>query len=137
MAEAVTKLSLEQKIQVVRGAFDAFKRGDLKALSDVWTDDIVWHGSGSTKFGGDFKGKEAVTGMVVQYAQEFQDIKLDLHDILANDKHVVALVNSSSKRGGKTYEDHVTYVFHMNDQGKTSEAWLIGDTELVKKALES
>jgi len=137
MAEAVTKLSLEQKIQVVRGAFDAFKRGDLKALSDAWTDDIVWHGSGSTKFGGDFKGKEAVTGMVVQYAQEFQDIKLDLHDILANDKHVVALVNSSSKRGGKTYEDHVTYVFHMNDQGKTSEAWLIGDTELVKKALES
>jgi len=39
MAQAGTKLSLDQKIQVVRDAFAAFKRGDLKALSDTWSDD--------------------------------------------------------------------------------------------------
>ncbi len=137
MAEVGTKVSLDQKIQTVRDSFDAFKRGDLKSLGNVWTDDIVWHGRGSTKFGGDFKGNAAVLGMIVQFAQEFQDIKLDVHDILANDEHVIAMVNSSSKRGGKTYEDHVIYVFHMNDQGKTTEGWLIGDTELLENALQS
>jgi len=135
VAETGTKLSLDQKMQGVRDAFDAFKRGDMKALSDAWTDDIVWHSRGSTKFGGEFKGKEAVMGVIAQYPQEFQDIRLDIHDMLASDKHVVALVNSSSKRNGKTYEDQVTYVFHVNYQGKTTEAWLIGDTELVKNAL--
>lgn len=134
MAEAGTKLSLDQKIQTVRDAFDAFKRGDLKALSDNWTDDFVWHARGSV-FGGDFKGKEAALGAIARYPQEVQDITLDFHDILANEKHVVALVNSSFKRSGQTYKDQIVYVFHINDQGKTTEAWLIADTELAKNAV--
>jgi ketosteroid isomerase-like protein len=135
VADAGTKLSLDQKIQVVRGAFDAFNRGDMKALSDTWTDDFVWHARGSV-FGGDFKGKEAAMGAIARYPQELQDIKLDFHDIVANDKHVVALVNSSFKRNGKTYEDQIVYIFHVNDQGKTSEAWIIADTELAKNAIQ-
>ena len=136
MAEAGTKLSLEQKIQAVRDAFDAFQRGDLKGVADSFSEDIVWHGRGSTKFGGDFKGREAVTGMIAQYPQDFQDVKQDIHDILATDRHVVALVNSSSKRNGKSYNDQNVFVFHVNDAGKTTEAWLIGDTEMLKSAYE-
>ena len=136
MAEAGTKLSLDQKIQAVRDAFDAFNRGDMKALSDAWTDDFVWHARGSV-FGGDFKGKQAAMGAIARYPQEFQDIKLDFHDFVANDKHVVALVNSSFKRGGKTYQDQLVYIFHVNDQGKSTEAWLIADTELAKNAVAS
>jgi len=135
MAEAGTKVSLDQKIQVVRDAFAAFSRGDMKALSDAWTDDFVWHSRGSV-FGGDFKGKEAAIGAIARYPQELEDIKLDFHDIVANDKHVVALVNSSFKRSGKTFEDQIVYIFHINDQGKTTEAWIIADTEQTKKAVE-
>jgi len=136
MADAGTKLSLDQKIQVVRDAFAAFSRGDMKALSNTWTDDFVWHARGSV-FGGDFKGKDAAIGAIARYPQELQDIKLDFHDIVASDKHVVALVNSSFKRNGKTYEDQIVYVFHINDQGKSSEAWIIADTELAKTAVGS
>ena len=134
MAEAGTKVCLDQKIQTVRDAFDAFKRGDLQALSDAWTDDFVWHSRGSV-FGGDFKGKQAALGAIGRYPQELQNIKLDIHDILANDNHVIALVNSSFDRDGKTYSDQLVYIFHINDQGKTSEAWLIADTELAKNAV--
>jgi ketosteroid isomerase-like protein len=136
MADAGTKLSLDQKIQVVRNAFDAFKRGDMKGLTDTWTDDFVWHAHGSV-FGGDFKGKDAAIGAIARYPQELQDIKLDFHDILANDKHVVALVNSSFKRNSKAYEDQIVYIFHITDQGKASEAWIIADTELTKNAVGS
>src|SRR6267143_2582561 len=134
MADASTKLSLDQKIQVVRDAFDAFKRGDMKALSDAWSDDFVWHARGSV-FGGDFKGKEAAIGAIARYPQELQDIKLDFHDIVANDKHVVALVNSSFKRGGKTSQDQIVYIFHINDRAKATEGWIIADTELAKTAI--
>jgi ketosteroid isomerase-like protein len=135
MAEAGTKVSTDQKIQVVRDAFAAFMRGDLKGLSDTWSDDFTWHARGSI-FGGDFKGKEAALGAIARYPQALEDIKLDFHDIMANDKHVVALVNSSFKRGGKTYEDQIVYIFHINDQAKATEAWIIADTELAKKAVE-
>jgi ketosteroid isomerase-like protein len=134
MAEAGTKLSSDQKIKVVRDAFDAFNRGDMKALTASWTDDFVWHARGSV-FGGDFKGKEAALGAIARYPQELQDIELDFHDFVANDKHVVALVNSSFKRNGKTYHDQIVYIFHVNDQGKTTEGWIIADTELAKSAI--
>jgi ketosteroid isomerase-like protein len=136
MAEAGTKLSNAEKIQLVRDAFDAFKRGDMKALSDAWSDDFVWHARGSV-FGGDFKGKDAAIGAIARYPQELEDINLDFHDIVANDKHVVALVNSSFKRSGKTYQDQIVYIFHINDQGKTTEGWIIADTELAKTAIGS
>ena len=136
MAEAGVKLSLDQKIQSIRDGFAAFKRGDLKAVAELFTDDAVWHGRGSTKFGGDFKGKDALMGNMAQFAQTFQDIRLDIHDILANDKHVVALVNNSVTRNGKTYADQQTFVFHVNDQGKTTETWVASDTEQLKKSLE-
>jgi ketosteroid isomerase-like protein len=135
MAEAGTKLSLDQKIQVVRDAFAAFKRGDLKALSDTWSDDFTWHARGSV-FGGDFKGKEAAIGAIARYPQALEDITLDFHDIVANDKHVVALVNTSFKRGGKTYQDQVVYIFHINDQAKATEGWIVADTELAKTAVD-
>ncbi|HEV3165688.1 MAG TPA: nuclear transport factor 2 family protein [Isosphaeraceae bacterium] len=136
MAEAGTKLSLDQKIEVVRAAFDAFNRGDLKGLSDAWSEDFVWHARGSV-FGGDFKGKEAAIGAIARYPQELQDIELDFHDFIANEKHVVALVNASFKRNGKSYQDQLVYIFDFNDQGKETEAWLIADTELAKNAIQS
>src|SRR5438045_9600062 len=121
MAEAGTKLSLDQKIQTIRDGFEAFKRGDLKAVAELFTDDAVWHGRGSTKFGGDFKGKDAVMGNMAQFAQTFQDIRLDIHDILANDKHVGALVNSAVKRDGKPGPDQQTFVTGRNDGGRTPD----------------
>ena len=136
MAEAGTKLSLDQRIQPVRNGFDAFKRGDIQAVSDQFTDDAVWHGTGTTQFGGEHRGRQAVVQNIVNYAQSYQDIKQDLHDFVANDKHVVALVTTSVSRNGKTYTSQETFVFHVNDQAKITEAWAITDTEQLKASLE-
>jgi len=63
-----------------------------------------------------------------------QDITLDFHDIVANDKHVVALVNSSFKRGGKRIRTRSSISPH-HDQAKATEGWIIADTELAKTAV--
>jgi ketosteroid isomerase-like protein len=137
MAEAGTKLSLEQRIQPVRNGFSAFSSGDMQAVSDQFTDDAVWHGTGTTRLGGDHSGKQAVIQNILGFAQSFQDIKMDLHDIVANDKHVVALVTTSVSRNGKSYKSQETYVFHVNDDAKITEAWAITDTEQLKASLEN
>ncbi len=137
MAEAGTKLSTQQKIERVRQAFDAFQRGDLQTVGDTFTEDAVWHGRGSTKFGKDFKGKQATMANIMEYAQTFQDIKQDIHDILASDSHVAALVTATVSRNGKTYQDQQVFLFHVNDTGKVTEAWIVSDTEQLKQSLES
>jgi uncharacterized protein len=137
MAEAGTKLSLEQRIKPVREGFDAFLKGDLQAVSEQFTDDAVWHGAGTTQFGGEHRGKPAVIQNIASFAQSYQAISMDLHDIVANDKHVVALVNTSVTRNGKTYKSQESYVFHVNEDAKISEAWAITDTEQLKASLDS
>jgi uncharacterized protein len=136
VAEAGTKLTVTEKGERIRAAFEAFKRGDLQTVSDSFSDDVVWHGRGSTKFGKDFKGKQATMGQIMDYAQTFQDIKMDIHDLVANDRHVVALISTSVKRNGKSYHDQQAFIFHVNDDGKTSEAWIASDTEQLKTSLE-
>ena len=137
MAKAGTKLSLDERIQVVNNGCEAFKRGDIQADSEQFTDDAVWHGAGTTQFGGDHRGKQAVVQNIVAFAQASQDIHFDVHDYVANDKHVIALVNSSVARKGKTYKSQDAYVFHVGDDGKITEAWVITDTEQLKASLES
>ena len=82
------------------------------------------------------RGKQAVVQNIVNYAKSYQEIKQDLHDFVANDKHVVALVTTSASRNGKTYKSQETFVFHVNDQAKITEAWAITDTEQLKASLE-
>jgi uncharacterized protein len=137
MAEAGTKLSLERRIEPVRNGFEAFSRGDIQAVGDQFSDDAVWHGSGSTRLGGDHRGKQALINNILDFAQSYQDIKMDMHDIVANDKHVVALVTTSVSRNGKSYKSQETYVFHVNDDAKITEAWAITDTEQLKASLDS
>lgn len=132
-----TKLTPEQKIARLREGYAAFNRGDVNAVLELQTDDCVWHGRGSTKYGGDFKGKEKIIGMLSQIPQDFEEFKLDVHDILANDEHAAVLVTTRSRRKGKTYEDKAVHVHHINDAGKTTELWFASDTEMVKEALQS
>jgi hypothetical protein len=47
---------------------------------------------------------------------------LDVHDIVANDDHAVALVTSHQEVGGVKYEDLGSHVVHMQ-HGKVTESW--------------
>ncbi|HWW10229.1 MAG TPA: nuclear transport factor 2 family protein, partial [Candidatus Acidoferrales bacterium] len=47
---------------------------------------------------------------------------LDVHDIVANDDHAIALVSSSLEVDGKKYESKGAHVVHVKD-GKVTESW--------------
>jgi ketosteroid isomerase-like protein len=52
--------------------------------------------------------------------------RLEIHDILANDEHVVALVHATAQREGKQFDSNGVQVFHVKD-GKVTESWLHPD----------
>ena len=49
---------------------------------------------------------------------------LDLHSVLADDEHGVALVTISASRGGRSIKVNAADVMHLRD-GKVSEVWAI------------
>jgi uncharacterized protein len=52
--------------------------------------------------------------------------RVELHDVIGNDDHVVALHTTSAERAGKQLRINAIQVFHVLD-GKITEAWTAHD----------
>jgi ketosteroid isomerase-like protein len=49
--------------------------------------------------------------------------RLEIHDVLANDEHVVILSTAHAERNGKTVANNGVQVAHVRD-GRLVESWL-------------
>ena len=109
---------------LARRGYEAFATGDMATLNELFADDIVWHSPGRNELAGTFRGKEEVFANL-QKNMELTDgtFKLDIHALLADDEHVVALLRARAGREGKTLDDNTVQVFHIKD-GKVTESWL-------------
>lgn len=114
--------------ELLRNGYAAFEKGDLDTLRDLFTDEIVWHSPGKGPLAGDYRGLDEVFGLFGKVVElSGGTYRNDLHDILANDEHAVALITAHAEREGKTLDNKQTHVFHVRG-GKATEVWLdIGD----------
>ena len=90
-------------VELTRRGYDAFATGDLAALSELLADDVTWHVRGVGPLSGDYHGRDEVFAFFGRLAEETAGtFRLDVHDVLANDEHTVALCTLSASRGTKS-----------------------------------
>ena len=110
-------------VELTRRGYEAFAKGDLVALSELFADDVTWHVAGVGPLSGTYRGRDEVFGFFGRLAEETAGtFRLDVHDVLANDEHSVALCTLSASRRGKSVEVPVANVTHVRD-GKVTEFW--------------
>lgn len=110
--------------ELLRNGYAAFEKGDLDTLRGLFADDIVWHSPGKGPLSGDYRGIEDVFGLFGKVLElSGGTFRNEIHDILADDEHGVALVTATGERKGKTLNDKQAHVFHVRD-GKVTEFWL-------------
>lgn len=120
-------MSEHPNVEKVRRGLELFGAGDIAGMTDMLDDDIVWHHPGSSPLAGDHKGKEGVMGFFARIIQETGGtFKNEVHDILGNDQHVVAMFHITADRNGKRLDQNVINVFHVNE-GKLTERWLLAE----------
>jgi ketosteroid isomerase-like protein len=108
---------------LLRKGYAAFAAADLDTLRGLFADDIAWHAPGDNQLSGDFRGQDEVFGLFAKVAElTGGTFRLEIHDVLANDEHGVALVRATGQREGKSLEDRQAHVFHVKD-GKVTEFW--------------
>jgi uncharacterized protein len=108
---------------LARRGYEAFIQGDMQGVSDLLSDDIVWHVGGRSPLAGDYRGKDEVLGFLAKTMElTGGTFRLEIHDVLANDEHVTALLVARAERDGKTLEDRQAHVLHVKD-GKVTEYW--------------
>ena len=94
---------------------------------DMATDDVVWHVIGREE---PYRGKDEMRAMP---RGDYEFIDGSTHDVIANDEHVVGLIESTARRGGETLTYRTAEIYHMRD-GKISERWAFSDdTEAIKR----
>ena len=85
-------MTTHPNVELTRRGYEAFAKGDVQALRELMDDDVTWHVSHCGPLSCSYHGQNDVLGFLVRLAQETGGtFRLDVHDILANDEHVVAL----------------------------------------------
>ena len=110
--------------QLIRKGYEAFSKGDMATLSELFMQDIQWHeaGSASTPLAGDYKGQEAVFTMFGQLVTMTSEFSVRLEEIVADDRQAVAIHETYARRGATTYRCREAIVFHLLE-GKVTDAW--------------
>jgi ketosteroid isomerase-like protein len=89
---------------------------------------------GHNPFSGDYQGKEAVYELFRQDRRA--SLRSEIHDILANDRHAVALTVVHGARQGRVLEDITVHVVHVVD-GRITEAWFFPGDQAASDAFWS
>jgi uncharacterized protein len=107
----------------IRRGYEAFAAGDMTAMDELLSDDVVWHSPGNNPLAGDYRGKDAVFDLFAKIMEVTGGtFRIELHDVLANDQHGVALAMVSGEREGRRLEDRQAQVFHFAG-GRVTEFW--------------
>ena len=103
--------------------------GDIDAFADALADDVVWHVPGRGSNAGAHRGKEEVLAFIGRVIPGLRSLRIDVHDILATDAHVVVLVRYEHQRDDRRFQQLGAEVFHFGENGRIEEFWaLIDDT---------
>lgn len=128
MAEAQTKLTPQQKIEMARKAVEASNRGEVSA--EGFAPEAVMRGS----LVPEVRGRDAVVAALKEAPKRFEEFRQEPHAILADNDHVVALINLTVKpKGGQRVQAQQVLVVHSNDKGQITEMWAMIEPEALKK----
>jgi ketosteroid isomerase-like protein len=116
------KRTSDASVALLRQAMDAFNRGDAQAAAEFIADDVEWHEIGRAE---PIRGKEA---LAARYGAAIPgwEITAELHDIVANDDHAIALVTATAGMGGRSFTYRTAEIYHIRD-GKIAARWAFSD----------
>jgi ketosteroid isomerase-like protein len=122
-------MSEHPNVALVRRAMQAMNELDMSkaeqemAVVDAFmADDIVWHEIGRAE---PRRGKDELRAAMMAGGRDMT-IAYEVHDVIANDDHAIALGTATATRGDKTLEYRTAEIFHIRD-GKAVERWAFSD----------
>ena len=130
---------MSQNVDALRSGYEAFGRGDLPAVMELWHDDIEWEGPNHPGLpgAGTHRGKDAVQNEVLgTIPQHWDEFRLTPDEFVDGGDTVVVLghIEAKAKATGSDVKVPVVHVWRMRD-GKVARAQTLSDTAVLVEAL--
>jgi ketosteroid isomerase-like protein len=100
----------------------AMEAGDMSVLGDAIADDVVWWEIGASE---PVRGRQALMEAMQGYGE--YNISAELHDVVANDDHLIALLSVSATKGDEALDYRTAEIHHVNAGGQVTERWAFSD----------
>jgi ketosteroid isomerase-like protein len=111
----------------IRSGYQAFNKGDIDALVDLFDENVVWHFAGTSKLAGDHIGRDATLTVLGAYgAASGGTLQATPVDVMASDDHVTGWARDTASNATGTLDINSVVVFTMRD-GKVTEALHVVD----------
>jgi ketosteroid isomerase-like protein len=123
-------------VDVVQGAWDAFSRGDIDAVLDVFAPSAETRVPETLPWGGTYAGPEGFGDFVARLNDNFDQFTATPDKVLgADDNHVIVVAKVKGRtKGGATIENRAVWVYQLRE-GRIADAETFGDTAQVLQAL--
>jgi uncharacterized protein len=110
----------QENLAAVKGAYGAFKRGDIPTVLSIMAEDIEWTTPGPkdvVPFVGRFKGRDAVAKFFEALATHEEIVTFEPHEFIVDGDVVVAGVyyKARVKSTGRIYEGETVHVFRFRN----------------------
>jgi ketosteroid isomerase-like protein len=136
---------MNDNVAMVRGAYEAFARGDVAAVLAVLDENIEWHEAEHITYwpGGPFVGPQAVLdGVLARIPQDFDGFTVDVGRVVGCGDTVLveARYRATTRATGKPLDAQVAHVWDFRD-GKVvhwqqySDTWQFAEVTGVVPAL--
>ena len=125
----------EEDLEIVRRSFDAWNEGDLGAVRDCYTEDVVIH-TPITEFGRTFEGDDPLGRWVAEMRETWAETSWAVERIFEGDGVIVSFYRSIStgRKSGIEVVRDLTAVFGIRDGLIASERVFLDRDEALEAA---
>jgi ketosteroid isomerase-like protein len=108
----------ENSLDVVRGVYEAFGRGDVAAVLGAMADDLEWHEAEGMPYGGVYRGGQAVAENVFgPIIRDVSNFAVSPEELIGSGDTVAAVVRytGTGQATGKQLDLPVVHVWDVRD----------------------
>jgi uncharacterized protein len=112
--------------QLVKSATEAYTRGDIDTLANLFAEDAVWHAPGSGPSSGSFRGRDRIhawfSGMRDAMGNHVSAV--ELLDAMSDDRYVMFFVRVTIVFDGEESHQVLANTWRT-EEGKAVESWFL------------
>jgi ketosteroid isomerase-like protein len=123
-----------ENVEVVRAGYEAFTRGDLAGLGQLFAEDVEWDRPDSLPLGGVVRGRGAILENFAQIPQYWSRFSVEPDEYIDAGDHVVVRGVERGAGASGSYESRYLHLIRLSD-GKIVRGEYISDTAKAKEAL--
>ena len=128
---------MADNLETIRGAYDAFARGDVPAVLALLAPDVSWTEAEGFPYGGTYSGPDAVLkGVFMRLGTEWDGFSAVPHEFVVQGDTVVSLgqYGGTYKTTGRKFSAPFAHVWNFRN-GKVMKFRQYTDTAVVQNAL--